>query len=56
MNRDKDEFSLWSGHNLDAPAHLVAVSPPKRLEVNGAPVVEETHEHVVGKRDTDAAD
>jgi hypothetical protein len=39
--------STWAGADKDAPAHLVPVAPPKRLEVNGAPIVEQSHEFVI---------
>lgn len=44
------EFSTWAGSDKDAPAHLVPVGPPKQLEVNGAPVIEQSHEYVLKKK------
>jgi hypothetical protein len=39
MNMKSDiGYSVWAGADKDAPAHLVPVSPPKVIEVNGAPL------------------
>ena len=47
--RDKD-FSTWTGMNAELPAELVPVNPPRHLEASGAPIVEQSHEHVIPKR------
>ena len=44
------EFAAWFGPNSGAAAHLVPANPPKSLEVNGAPVVEQSHEYVLKKK------
>jgi hypothetical protein len=49
-------WSVWVGADKEAPAQLVPVSPPARLEVNGAPVVEQSHEFVIRKQRPDAQD
>jgi hypothetical protein len=55
--RDWDRgSSVWVGADTEAPAQLVPASPPKRLEVNGAPVIEQPHEFVIRKPHPDAQD
>ena len=50
MTGDDRDFSTWAGSDKEAPEHLVPVSPPKQLEVNGAPVIEQSHEFVLKKK------
>jgi hypothetical protein len=45
----EDEFSIWSGQDKDLPAHLIPVAPPRQLQSNGAPVVEQSHEFVISE-------
>ena len=47
--RDRD-FSTWTGTDAELPAELVPVNPPGRLEASGAPIVEQSHEYVIPKR------
>lgn len=48
------EDSAWGGTNEGVNAHLVSATPPKRLEIGGAPVSEQSHEYVIRKRKPDA--
>jgi hypothetical protein len=45
-----DEFSAWAGADVDANAHLVRARPPRRVEIGGAPVADQSHEFVIGNR------
>lgn len=49
-NDRPNELSVWAGHDKDAPAHLVSATPPRPLKVNGAPITEQSHEHVLKKK------
>ena len=44
------ENSAWAGISGGLNAHLVAADPPKRLEVGGSPVTEQSHEYVISKK------
>ncbi len=48
--RGGSEFSAWTGGDIESPVRLVPVKPPSRLEANGAPIVELSHEHVIASR------
>ena len=50
------EFSIWTGHNKEDAAHLAPVAPPRHLEINGSPIVEQSHEYVIRKPVLDAED
>ena len=49
--RVKEDLSIWTGMVGDQPVALVPVNPPRRLEASGAPIVEQSHEYVIPKRD-----
>ena len=49
--RDTRDFSAWTGGISYGAAELVPANPPKRLEASGAPIVEQSHEYVIPKRD-----
>ena len=49
--RDQEDFSIWTGTVGEHPVALVPVNPPRRLEASGAPIVEQSHEYVIPKRD-----
>ena len=45
-----DVFSAWSRGGVAADgAALVRGTPPKRLEINGAPVIEQSHQYVLDR-------
>lgn len=45
-----NEFSAWTGADVGADARLVPARPPHRVEIGGAPVTEQSHEHVIGNK------
>ena len=51
--RKTTQFSTWTGAQMDAPAKLIPIEPPKRPEVNGAPIHEQSHEFVIKKNDAE---
>jgi hypothetical protein len=48
-HRQRDEFSTWNETGTEAPAQLVPAER-KRLEVNGEPVDDPTHEFRIDKK------
>ncbi len=44
------EDSAWAGTDQGVNAHLAPAAPPSRVQIGGAPIVEQSHEYVIRKK------
>ena len=54
--RSREEASIWTDNGTGAISLRPPIVPPKRVEINSAPVSDTAHEYVVRKSNPDAKD
>ena len=54
LRGEAEDLYVWAPVDSAENAHLVFAGAPRRLEVNGAPIAEQSHEYVMRKPIEDA--